>query len=216
MSPPEFRPNTITYTDLSHKLQKQIDASIAPHRTDRALILFVHRFIVQIAHRITDVPLAEAEQKLSQLIISYAQYLPQLIAEFDQGCRHSGWQDVSIRCQHIIESYFERTSGRDVDNSILGLMDKIYFSHRLIEELHDHLLFHRAAPALQWNMTATNLLVHQILGSQFASRLDMSAIELSEQLLKLALPDRPNHQAPMSEPLSWPCFSAHHGVDFAV
>lgn len=199
-------------TALATALRQQIERAICPERHDRALRLLVHRFTLRVASRLEAQPPHHVEKKLAALIQAYARYLPLLVSEFDQGCRQSGWQEVSRQSQTIIAAFFGRT---DLDirvTGLLSLIDKIFFAHRLIEELHDHLMCERLDPAIRWNMTATNLMIHQLLGEEHASRLDMTAIGFSKTLL----------QAPTPIPVSdgdrqyrqWPCFNAAFGISF--
>lgn len=199
---------------LANALRSVINQANQQHASDRALALYAHRFAIQKNYWLTEESQTNREHNLVALIQHYVDYLPSLIEEFNRECNNVGWQTVGERTNQIIAAFFEKLENPLRQSGILGLLDKVYFAHRLIEEMHDHLMCVLGKPSISWDMTSTNLLMHQLLGSEYSSRLDQTAIELSEKLIEKA-PDAPGQITPQKGAPSWPCFCAEHGFNFS-
>ncbi len=195
---------------LSSALKILIDQVRIEPNSQHTLLLYAHRFTLQ-PQPFFDPTDAIAEQNLVQLILQYVQYLPTHLDEFNAYCQRCHWQMVADQSNRIIASFFERSEIILLQTGIIGLLDKVYFSHRLIEELHDHMMCNLGTPATSWNMTAANLLVHQWLGNDYAAKLDGTVIELAHKLTAQA-PELNNDHTQKNQANAWPCFCEHHGI----
>lgn len=192
-------------------------ASFIQQATEQAsnqmvLKLYAHRFSVQAKNWLSNTDCQEIEPKLEQLIVNYCQYLPMLMQEFGRYCDYVGWRQTAEQANSIIASFFEKPERNSSYVGLIALLDKVYFAHRLFEELNDYLMCQVGSPTSTWNMTTINLLVHQMLGSEFSSRLDMSAIEISQKLLADA-PEPAVSTYKNGQSFEWPCFCQQQGLN---
>jgi hypothetical protein len=199
---------------LSNALESLIQQANRHQQSERTLKLCAHRFALQPNYWLGIENNHAFENNLVLLITQYAEYLPVLVDEFNEQCDTINWHPVAEKANHIVSSFFEKLESPLGQVGLLALLDKIYFSHRLIEELHDHMMVHTCGPITAWNMTAANLLVHQLLGSEYSSRLDQSAIELSQKILSSA-PEPKKSEHKKSQAYTWPCFCERHGMSLA-
>lgn len=119
---------------LANALRKVINQAEQQHSNDRALLLYAHRFALQPTYWNNSENRATFEKNLVQFILQYVHYLPALIEEFNTECEQAGWGSVAKQSNHIITAFFEKLDNPLRQSGLLGLIDKIYFAHRLIEE----------------------------------------------------------------------------------
>jgi hypothetical protein len=85
----------------------------------------------------------------------------------------------------IAEDYFfeppELLEGHD---GLLALIDEAYLAHRLIEEVNDRVMMASGLPLSPMDMTLSNIVVHDILGDQFANQLDLAVHYSMESLFE--------------------------------
>jgi hypothetical protein len=199
-------------TSLSNALESLIDQANRHQDNERMLKLYAHRFALEPGYWLDITDCHSIEQNLTQLIKQYGDYLPVLIEDFNVQCQHMGWTNVAEKTNRIVASFFDRLENHKGQVGLLSLLDKIYFAHRLIEEIHDHIMCHTGQPKTTWNMTMANLLVHQLLGPEYSSRLDQSVIELAEKILSDA--PKPNFTERKKGPnVVWPCFCERYGLN---
>ena len=214
MSPNLSAMSTNRETSLSNALEFLIDQANRHQDNERMLKLYAHRFAMEPCYWLDINDGRNIEQDLTELIKKYGNYLPVLIEDFNVQCQHMGWTDIADKTNSIIASFFDRLENHKGQVGLLSLLDKIYFAHRLIEEIHDHIMCLTGQPNTAWNMTTANLLIHQMLGSEYSSRLDQSVIELSEKLLADA--PKPNFDGQKKGPNNvWPCFCERQGLNLA-
>ncbi|EAR09811.1 hypothetical protein MED297_05664 [Reinekea sp. MED297] len=157
----------------------------------------------------------DTERKLYQLVLGYSQSLPSVMEAFDQGCQQYQWHQVGENALFIIAQYFQNDSTTSTVKGLLSVQDSVFFGHRLIEELHDHLMCHCGHPVLPWNMTKTNLLMHQFIGQSFAAQLEVTAMELTEKLMKQT-PDDVTTDKPSHQEAPWPCFFEQYDLNVSA
>jgi hypothetical protein len=69
------------------------------------------------------------------------------------------------------------------DGGLEALLDEAFLSHRLLEEVNDHHIRHLRRPLLPLDMTEANIIVHHLLGDEFATRLEELVQFTAAQLL---------------------------------
>lgn len=209
---PMFLNRELTFTNA---LRAFIQQATEHPKNQMILSLYAHRFSLQSKAWLSTDEYSDLEPKLCQLIIEYCQYLPTLMEEFGRYSEHLGWQTTAEQSNTIIASFFDKPDRSNGQVGLIALLDKVYFSHRMFEELNDHLMCLVGSPTSTWNMTTINLLVHQMLGSEYSGRLDMSAIEISQKLLADApAPILNGHKKDQS--FDWPCFCQQQGLNLAL
>lgn len=69
------------------------------------------------------------------------------------------------------------------DGGLEALLDEAFLAHRLLEEVNDHHIRHLRRPLLPVDMTEANIIVHHLLGDEFATRLEQLVQFTAAQLL---------------------------------
>jgi len=201
-------------TSLPRTLQALIRNACNHPNSNQSLQVYIHRFAM-LPNYWSNTKDPEFEPKLAKLILQYVHYLPQSIERFYQECENVGWSRVAEQTNQILSAFFEKHERSQPQDGVVGMLDKVYFSHRIIEELHDQLMCFGSTPSQQWDMTSANLLVHQLLGEEYSSRLDQTAIELSHKMLTNA-PEPKTYTHKKSQTFDWPCFCEHFGVSLSL
>lgn len=83
----------------------------------------------------------------------------------------------------IAEDFFLNPPELVQDHSgLVALLDEAYLAHRIMEEINDRIAMTCGAPLYPIDMSISNIIVHTILGEEFANQLDLAvhyAIESS-------------------------------------
>ena len=143
----------------NHYLQRLIDAQP------------LHPAIVLPKHRAYEILLAFA--------MDYIDSVPDVMAAFDEVSRTAGIADfVELLLNIAAENFIIDQPGLD------QLLDKAYFAHRLIEEVADVYSDTAGFPLISLDMTQANLIVHAMLGEEFANQLDSAVDDIVSQLIR--------------------------------
>ena len=176
-----------------------------------------HRIAVSKGYWFEQNGAAHIEAKLALLLLHYVQNLPTCIIELTNFCQQQQWQTIAEKSCSVIADYFQYYPTENRDVAFLSLLNKTYFSHRLIEELHDHLMCRLGRPESKWNMTGVNLLVYHIIDQPIALTLEQTVVELAAKLLleapNLQLDQNQQQLNQQGQTIVWPCFCKHHGLD---
>lgn len=148
----------------------------------------------------------DIDHQLAEFLTHYVRLLPTLLVEVDQVCQSLNLADVSQQLLVILDQFFAAIEPSRFDYGLVGVLDKVYFGHRLVEELHDQLMMHQGQPLISWDTTLANLLVHTMVGDNYANRLDMTAQEVIGHL------PAENRQSTsvVSGDVHWPCLIHEH------
>ncbi len=154
------------------------------------------------------------ERKFALLLTDYIASLPTLVAEFNSLCERNGWLNIAHQTNQIIVSFLQQNSEDQADIAVVNALNIAYFSHRLIEELHDHMMCRLGKPETSWNMTGVNILAHQAIGEAYAATLDQTVIELVDKLI-INAPTLTELENNKNQTFIWPCFCEQHGLSLA-
>jgi hypothetical protein len=172
--------------------------------SQRSLKLCARRYALQQFHLGVLQSSSECERNLVIFLEEYIQYVPIAMEEFCHCCLRIDWHLISARVTKLVLTFFQQTPAVHPQNGLISVLDNAYFSHRIIEEIHDHVMCQLGRPLLPWNMITANLIIHSVLGSEHGAKLDQAVIELADQITvnapKLSL------MCHKKEPLEWPCF----------
>jgi hypothetical protein len=78
---------------------------------------------------------------------------------------------------------FIARSTATAESDLFDLLDAAYFCNRLIEELNDHLHTHCGQPLLELDISIANVMIHGLLGDDYANQLDLAIFYALESLL---------------------------------
>jgi len=154
----------------------------------------------------------DIDHRLAEFLTDYVRLLPVLLVEVDQACQSLNIASVSQQLLIILDQFFAAIEPSRFDYGLVGVLDKVYFGHRLVEELHDQLLMRHGQPLISWDTTLANLLVHTLIGDSYATRLDMTAQEIVGYLpaADRAAPSDANGH------IHWPCLVHEHGLRLSL
>lgn len=151
------------------------------------------------------------EQRLTAMLIQYCSLLPILLEEARGVSARDEQASDFDQLHSIIAAFFSSLEPKRLEFGILGILDKVYFGHRLLEEWHDRRKLTTRCTALSWDTSLSNLLVHTLIGDAYANELDAAVLEIIEkqprafETLKAS-----GHTFQQSPP--YPCLASRHGV----
>lgn len=186
-------------------LQEAINASGGQASLQRFLDKFCqkHPNVIVVAH-------GQPDERLSAMLQQYIQLLPMLLSEADNLCRTMDREPAMAQLEAILDQFFAAIDPQRLEYGMVGVLDKVYFGQRLLEELHDRFRVQCGRPLLSWDMALANLIVHTLIGDAYANRLDMAGMEIIDSLPGLA---EPIAARKIPEPdQDWPCLANRHGL----
>lgn len=204
-----FRPTMRGSSTMpSHSLHLALNKALEASENADHLARCVERFHQQNPGRLTSQH-CETVQSLGQMLIHYVQLLPAMIEEFHQCCQHPQIQRSVGRLTTIISEFFEAIDPQRFHYGLIGILDKAYFGHRLLEEFHDQLRLQTGQPLTQWDLALANLIVHSLIGDEYANRLDMAVMEVIDSL-DFSIVDWSSERTAMTD--DFHCLAMHHGL----
>lgn len=156
----------------------QIRESIAVARKTEAekhtLEYYLKDRLPSLHHSIT-LPEENPHQALLEFVIRYIEHVPDFIEALVELTQDAGIYDYAKTFIAIAEDYFLKP--RELMNERSGmqlLIDEAYLAHRLIEEINDRITLVCGIPLAPLDTTLSNIIVHDILGEEFANQLDLA------------------------------------------
>ena len=148
------------------------------------------------------------EQRLSAMLIQYCRLLPILLEEARNVAANDKNANQFDTVYDLIAAFFSGLEPGRLDFGVLGILDKVYFGHRLLEEWHDRRRLHTQCTALSWDTSLSSLLVHTLIGDAYANELDAAVMEIIEkQPPSFDTVGKSRQQQP-----PYPCLASRHGV----
>jgi len=185
-----------------------LDQALAAPEGEQSL----HRFIA-IFHQkhpaLLVVEHGSPEQRLCAMLVQYCQLLPILIEEARWVAARDNCSAEFRQLHTVVGSFFSGLEARRLEFGILGILDKVYFGHRLLEEWHDRRRLVTRGAALSWDTSLANILAHTLIGDTYANELDDAVLEMMEAWPQL---HAGSGRQPYSSEAPCPCVAARHGV----
>lgn len=129
-------------------------------------------------------PEQEPVEALMSFITSYVESVPSCLRLVTAVSKRLGFFDYAAPFLHLAEDYFLQPPGElPQDGGLEALLDEAFLAHRLLEEVNDHHIRHLQRPLLPLDMTEANIIVHHLLGDEFATRLEQLVQFTAAQLL---------------------------------
>lgn len=112
-------------------------------------------------------------QDLYAFVLHYIELVPDLLSAVKFLSKSTGILKKTEIFYRIAEDYL-MSPLQEVGshNGLLAFINEAYFTHRLIEELNDKINIAFGAPIVPFDMTTSNLVVHEIIGEEIANKLD--------------------------------------------
>jgi len=118
-------------------------------------------------------PVEEPVAALMAFITGYVQSVPACLRLVTAVSKRLNFFDYAAPFLHMAEDYFLRPPGElPQDGGLEALLDEAFLAHRLLEEVNDNHIKHLKRPLLPLDMTEANIIVHHLLGDEFATRLE--------------------------------------------
>ena len=137
-------------------------------------------------HPAIGLPADNGHQLLLEFVTRYIEHVPDFLDALSALMCEGGIYPQGKRFIEIAEDFFvappELIAGH---SGMHALIDEAYLAHRLIEEINDQVILLCGAPLLPMDMTFSNLVVHDLLGEDFANELDLAVHYAIEALFPL-------------------------------
>ena len=200
---------TMPSSRINRALQQALSAPASAQNLARFIATFQrkHPFLLNVEK-------GELDAQLNALLTDYVQLLPVLLVELDQACEHNHCAPASRQLLAILDQFFAAIEPARFDYGLVGVLDKVYFGHRLVEELHDRLKLSSGRPLLSWDTNLANLLMHTLIGDGYANRLDLTAQEIIADLP--VEHDHSDTAQPQPAAADWPCLVKEHGMSLLL
>ena len=140
---------------------------------------------MELLHHTIELPEEDASHAVLKFVVEYIDHVPVLIDGLYQASAEAGIERFIYPFLDIAEENFlSPETGEDGKAGLDALLDKAYFTHRLMEEVNDKYLSKTGSALIPLNMTWSNLIVHSILGEPFANELDTIIEHSVQQMMR--------------------------------
>lgn len=179
---------------------------------------------VEHLHHTIELPEDMASETLLKFAVEYIDHIPDFLEALDQASKELDIEAFISPFLSIAEENFLAPVLQSQNNvGLFDLLDKAYFTHRLIEEVNDSYLSRIGCALIPMNMTWANLIIHAILGEEFGNELDKIAEQTARHMMRSQelyndrmLKDFANKRNPeqwVSTWSKWNCLSSRVGIE---
>lgn len=160
-----------------------IDAALVREKETRQLQQKLEQQLPDLRQTLL-LPEHEPVSALMAFITSYVDSVPGCLRLVTAVSKRLGFFDYAAPFLHMAEDYFMQPPEElPQDGGLEALLDEAFLAHRLLEEVNDHHIRHLQRPLLPVDMTEANIIVHHLLGDEFATRLEQLVQFTAAQLL---------------------------------
>ena len=127
-------------------------------------------------HRSIKLPKEHGDEALVLFVTRYIEHVPEFLNALTELAKSAGIYKFVKRFVDIATAYFEQPPELVKLNheGLHALIDEAYLAHRLVEEVNDRIMLNCGIPLAPMDMTLSNIIVHDILGDEFANELDLA------------------------------------------
>lgn len=163
---------------------------------NHALELYLEGMLPRL-HRAVQLPQQAPGKALLQFVVRYIEQVPELLDTLAALMHEATIYQSGRVFTDIAANFFLQPPELVREHSGLhALVDKAYLAHRMVEEVNDRLMLLYEVPLAPIDMTLANVIVHELLGEDFANQLDLAVHYAVEALFQ---PD-PSQNSPASAP----------------
>lgn len=160
-----------------HKLLL-IRESISLARSQEAqtgeLLNYLNAFSPQL-HQAIQLPQHEPAEALLDFVTRYVEQVPNFLEALTQLLREAKIYEHGKVFLTIAEDFFlEPPAVAQQHQGLHALIDEAYLAHRLMEEVNDRMLMSCGVPLIPMDTTLANIVVHDLLGEEYANQLDLA------------------------------------------
>lgn len=156
------------------QIREAIQAAQLLEEQNQALRTFVIAKLPALHHLVT-LPEKNPADGLVEFVKNYIKHVPDFIEALDELTRSAGIYDYAERFLAMAEDFFINPLELVSEHSGMHqLIDEAYLAHRLIEEINDRTAVAYGIPLAPMDMTMSNIIIHELLGEEFANQLDLA------------------------------------------
>ncbi|MEZ5502813.1 MAG: hypothetical protein R3E50_09170 [Halioglobus sp.] len=168
---------------VSPGIRATINAALSRENETHQLFARLEKQLPQLQKKLL-LPEQEPVTALLAFIVGYVQSVPSCLHLVTAVSKRLGFYAYAAPFLHLAEDYFlQPPEVLPQDGSLEALLDEAFLAHRLLEEVNDHHIRHLQRPLLPLDMTEANIIVHHLLGDEFATRLEQLVQFTAAQLL---------------------------------
>ncbi len=163
---------------MSFEVNLQIRASIDRAREletrTHSLKNYVESRLDGLHHSIK-LPAQGQTEYLTDFLTRYIDHVPDFIEALVELAKSAGIYQFLKKLIDIAQSYFASPPELVSNHGGLhALIDEAYLAHRLMEEVNDRIMMNCGIPLVPMDMTLSNIVVHHLIGDEFANELDLA------------------------------------------
>ncbi|MCB1676647.1 MAG: hypothetical protein KDI01_10170 [Halioglobus sp.] len=164
-------------------IRETIAAAVRAERETGKLSLLLKHQLPRLHQKLV-LPERAPVAALMQFITDYIESVPGCLSLVNAVSKRLGFYDYAAPFLHLAQDYFlQPPEILAHDGALESLLDEAFLAHRLLEEVNDHHIRHLHHPLLPLDMTEANIIVHHLLGDEFASQLEELIQSTAQQLL---------------------------------
>lgn len=178
-------------------------------------------------HRAIKLPPAEPGRALLTFVIRYIEQVPDFLQALEELMVQANiYQHGKVFITIAEEFFLQPPKVAQSHSGLHALLDEAYLAHRLLEEVNDRLLMSCGVPLTPMDMTLSNIVVHDLLGEEYANQLDLAvhfsidALFDSNNLIgcsQLANFITQHTRSNWEEKLkNWPCMALESSIAFSL
>ena len=173
---------------MTEKRILHIRESIAAARQSEEKTCALQNFLEARAgalHHIISLPEEDASNTLLAFVTRYIEHVPDFVEALEDITKSAGIYQYTKDFLHIAEDYFIQPPELISQHTGMhALIDEAYLAHRLMEEINDRVMMVCGVPLSPMDMTLSNIIVHDLLGEEFANQLDLAVHYTIEALFQ--------------------------------
>lgn len=136
-------------------------------------------------HRLVALPESEEFEALATFVESYIDFLPDCLAHFNRVAHQANLNEYTDLFLNLAMDFVLAPPNElELEVGFGHLIDEAYMAHRILEELNDRCMPFLGGPGMPADTAIANVIVHSLIGDDFANELDMAvhfAIESQSQ-----------------------------------
>lgn len=172
------------------QIRQSIELATAREQQSHELQQYLQSALPRL-HTAIDLPEQNPSAALLEFVVQYIQQVPDVLETLVQVLKQSGTYESCEVFVSIAEDFFLKPPEiAQVRPGLHALINEAYLANRLFEELNDRLLMLCGTQLMPLDMTLPNIIVHDLLGEDFANQLDLAVHYAIEALFQQQQFDR--------------------------
>lgn len=142
-------------------------------------------------HKMIEIPQGQQQKTLVEFVDQYFEFLPSCIEAFiDISASINVYEYTGILLNIAVDFLTQDDLVTDPENKLVSVLAQTYLAYRTLEELNDRCCGYVGQPLIPADTMMANLVVHHLLGEDFANELDFAvhyALESKHELEREAV-----------------------------